>query len=126
MAKRTIVELVDDIDETIISDGTGQTVSFGLHGTTYEIDLTHDHAAELEAALSLYIAKARRTSGPTRKKPPAPRSKEQTQAIRAWAQENGYQLSDRGRIPADIEASFHEHNGKPLSDEEREKIRQSQ
>jgi hypothetical protein len=35
MARRAVVHLVDDLDETIIEDGDGQIVSFGLDGTTY-------------------------------------------------------------------------------------------
>jgi len=109
--QRVITELVDDTDGTIIADGHGRTVAFSLDGASYEIDLTDENASKLESALASWIASARRVSGTPRRKPEQKRSKEQTQAIRAWAIESGYQLSDRGRIPADIEAAFHEAGG---------------
>ncbi len=61
MARRAVVQLVDDLDETIIEDGDGQIVSFGLDGTTYEIDLTNEHADELRGALTRYVEAARKT-----------------------------------------------------------------
>ncbi|HEY7814311.1 MAG TPA: Lsr2 family protein [Nakamurella sp.] len=33
-------------------------------------------------------------------------STEQTQAIRHWARENGFQVSERGRIPANVREAF--------------------
>lgn len=33
-------------------------------------------------------------------------SKEQTQAMRHWARENGWQVSERGRIPANVREAF--------------------
>lgn len=122
MGQRTIVELIDDIDGTIIADGRGRTVTFGLNGTTYEIDLTDENATELESVMHPYVIKARRTSGPARTKPKQGRSKEQTQAIRAWAIKNGYTLSERGRIPVNIEAHFHEVEGRDLSAAEKKKV----
>ena len=109
--QRVITELVDDTDGTIIADGQGRTVSFAFDGVSYEIDLTNDNAGKFESALAPWISPARRVSGTPRRKPEAKRSKEQTQAIRAWAIANGHQLADRGRIPADIEAAFHAAGG---------------
>ena len=59
MAQRVNVVLVDDIDG---SDAT-ETVSFGLDGVDYEIDLSDEHAAELREAVACYIGHARRTGG---------------------------------------------------------------
>ena len=47
MAQKVNIVLVDDIDG---SEAT-QTVTFGLDGATYEIDLNDDHAAGLRDAL---------------------------------------------------------------------------
>jgi len=62
MARQAIVRLVDDLDESIIENGDGQTVSFGLNGTDYEIDLTNEHADELRAALARFVGAARKTA----------------------------------------------------------------
>ncbi len=50
MAQHTVIRLVDDLDDTEIVDGAGQTVSFALDGRQYEIDLTNEHAVEMRAA----------------------------------------------------------------------------
>jgi hypothetical protein len=54
MAKATI--LVDDFD----GSPAAETVSFALDGTTYELDLSADNAAELRETLGEWIAGARR------------------------------------------------------------------
>lgn len=62
MARRTVLQLVDDLDGVDITD-RGETVPFELDGRAYEIDLGPDHAAELRAALQPYIAAGRRHPG---------------------------------------------------------------
>ena len=48
MAQQVNVKFVDDLDG---SDAAG-TVSFGLDGRTYEIDLSDDNAAKLRDSLA--------------------------------------------------------------------------
>ena len=43
MAKRTVIELVDDLDNS----PAAETVTFGLDGTQFEIDLSQNNAAKL-------------------------------------------------------------------------------
>jgi hypothetical protein len=62
MAQRTVIRLVDDLDDTEIVDG-GETVNFALDGRRYEIDLTNDHADEMRAALDRYVRAARKVGG---------------------------------------------------------------
>lgn len=102
MAQRRIVELIDDLDETIIEEGGTQT--FAVNGTTYEIDLTSANLDKLRDALAPFIAAGRRV----RNTPPAkaPSSKRDLNAIREWARKNGYTVSDRGRVAADIVAAY--------------------
>jgi hypothetical protein len=110
VAQRTVVELIDDLDGKPISPGQGETVTFGLEGKEYEIDLSARNAAKLRDALAQYVSAARKVGGgssrrgrrssasTTRVRP----DKEQTRAIRDWAQSQGYEISARGRIPANI------------------------
>jgi hypothetical protein len=116
MAQRTIVELVDDLDGT--TGGDIQTVTFGLDGVTYEIDLNEGNAASLRDHLSEFIGSATRTGGRI-KRGAAPvatsgtgRTKEQTQAIREWAKKNGHDVSNRGRIPAAVIDAFEAQAGR--------------
>ncbi len=53
--------------------------------------------------------RARRTSGSTTAATPATRNN--VGAVRAWAQANGYNVGDRGRIPASVVAAYEAANG---------------
>jgi len=107
MAQRTVVQLVDDLDGTQISDNQGETVTFGLDGATYEIDLTTENARQLREAVGVYIANGRRVGG-GRGRPAGgarasseratKRDPQQTKAIKDWAKANGHKVADRGRI----------------------------
>jgi hypothetical protein len=101
MAQRVQVELVDDLNGEVAQE----TVRFGVDGTDYEIDLTTENAEKLRSDLAEYVGNARKARTGSRSQEgqrtePGNRSKrENTQAIRQWAQENGYNPSARGRIP---------------------------
>ncbi|MDQ4213799.1 Lsr2 family protein [Microbacterium capsulatum] len=106
MARKIVHQLVDDIDGSVLEIGEGETVHFSLDGSAFEIDLTSAHAAELRAALAPYISSGRRTqraiagrAAPAAKRP---NRNPETASIRAWAGTNGYKLSERGRIPAEV------------------------
>lgn len=112
MAKKTQVILIDDLDE----GQADETVTFGLDGSTYEIDLSSKNAAALRDALARYVGAAHRLArtgsrggAPTtgRGRGAATADREQTQAIRAWARRSGHTVSDRGRIPASIVEAYH-------------------
>jgi hypothetical protein len=102
---RTVVHLVDDLDETVIENGDGQTVRFGLNGTAYEIDLTNEHADELREALARYVDAARKTGTDRRSR--SSKSDFSPVAVREWARANGIVVSGRGRIPRSVVAQFH-------------------
>ena len=44
MARKIIHQLVDDLDDTVLEPGEGETVLFALDGKSYEIDLSADNA----------------------------------------------------------------------------------
>ena len=67
MAQKVHIVLEDDLDG---SDAT-ETVSFGLDGTTYEIDLNDKNAGELRDALPSYVGHGRKVSGRRRGRRPA-------------------------------------------------------
>ncbi|MBM7786807.1 histone-like nucleoid-structuring protein Lsr2 [Tenggerimyces flavus] len=106
MAQRTLVQLIDDIDGTTVANGKGETIEFGIDGVLYEIDLADKNAKRFRDALAPFVGSARKVSARGARRVSGGRSaradKAQTQAIREWAKENGYEISDRGRIPATI------------------------
>lgn len=111
MARRIVHQLVDDINGDVLEVGEGETVHFSLNGTSFEIDLSAAHAAELRAAFEPYIAAGRRAGSASVARGAAQRKRPgrnpEVAAIRSWARDNGYTLSDRGRIPAPITAAYH-------------------
>ncbi|GAB2939166.1 Lsr2 family protein [Rhodococcus aerolatus] len=121
-AQHTTTTLVDDLDDTVTAR---ETVSFGVDGTSYEIDLSTAHAAALREDLATWVKHARRTGGrvrPGARGPTAARrngtggrttttttttsSREHAAAVREWARGNGYEVSDRGRIPTAVQEAF--------------------
>ena len=66
MAQQTTTTLVDDLDDTVTAE---ETVSFGVDGTAYEIDLSAEHATALRADLATWVDHARRTGGRSRRSP---------------------------------------------------------
>ncbi len=103
MAQRVHVILEDDLD----GSGADETVMFGLDGASYEIDLSAKNAAKLRDALAKYVGAGRRTTARGRKQAPRGRaSGSDASAIREWARTNGYEVSDRGRVPADVRAAY--------------------
>ncbi|WNB85299.1 Lsr2 family protein [Cellulomonas sp. ATA003] len=112
MAQKVQVLLVDDID-----GGTAEeTVTFSLDGVSYEIDLTADHAAELRESFSRWVGHARKVGSGSRGSARQNRgggsgrrssgSSSDATAIREWARENGHEVSERGRISADVRAAY--------------------
>ncbi len=107
MAKEIRVYLKDDLDGSEAS----QTVEFSLFGATYTIDLSDANVARLEEALKPFIEKAERVKGRRNSRGSASRGRKSgTAEIRAWARANGHEVSDRGRIPADVVAAYEAAN----------------
>ena len=105
MAQRVNVVLVDDLDG---SDAV-ETVTFGLDGTSYEIDLSKRNAAKLRSALEPYIANGRKVTASRRGRGRGRAAKSggpSAAEIRNWARENGWEVSDRGRVPAEVREAY--------------------
>jgi hypothetical protein len=101
VAQRTQILYVDDIDG---SQAEG-TVRFGLDGADYEIDLSKKHADQFARQVAPYIAAARKVSSARAGRSPRAGRHDQSD-VRAWARAQGLQVSDRGRIPADLLARY--------------------
>jgi hypothetical protein len=114
MAREVTLSLVDDID----GSQAVETVSFGLDGRVYDIDLSAVHATQLRDVLAAYVAAARRGTGSTgRRRPPGLSrpigDREQTVAIREWARANGQRVSDRGRISRSVLEAYGNRDQSP-------------
>lgn len=109
MAQQVLVQLVDDLDGSSIEDVT--TVQFSLDGAQYEIDLNGTNADLLRKAFAEYVSSARRTGGRIKRglsSPGVTGRSDEAGLVRAWAVENGYELSGRGRIPSHVLDAYQE------------------
>jgi hypothetical protein len=112
MARQLVTLLTDDLDGT----AADRSVEFGLDGRNYTIDLSDKNAGKLRKALEPYIAAGSRVGrgsgdrrGGARGRAAVPvgrSSRDQNQAIREWAGKNGYEVSERGRIPTSVVEAF--------------------
>lgn len=105
MAQRVNIVLEDDLDGT----DADETVTFGLDGVTYEIDLSSENAARLRDALAPFVGHARRAAGrrlTSRSVAPRSGGKRDLADVREWARHNGHKVSDRGRISAEVQAAY--------------------
>lgn len=107
MAKKVVT--LDDLDD---SKEAEETFLYLLDGEYWEIDLAADNAKKFRDAFSRYIKASRRVAA----KDAARRIITNGSAyatnmsygdydpavVRAWAQENGVEVSDRGRVPEHI------------------------
>lgn len=98
MARTMKVVLTDDIDGT----PADETVEFALDGTDYEIELNSDNAAKFREVLEPYISKARRVSGSRASKKKATTSRFDPVKVRDWARDNGFEVSERGRLSSEV------------------------
>ena len=112
MAQKVVTLLTDDITGKEIPDGDGETIDFAFQGYTYSIDLDGKNAKKFRDAMSFYVDHARRTgkstTAPLRRtgEPRRSVSDVEPSEVRAWAEENGYEVSPRGRIKAEIVEAF--------------------
>ena len=107
MAQQVQTLFIDDIDG---GEAEG-TVSFALDGAEYEIDLNAKHSEDLRDALSDYIARARKVGGTGRRRVRRAAGTD-TVAVRAWARRNGYDIKDRGRVPANVVTRYRQATGR--------------
>lgn len=121
MATVTRLEFTDDLDGKALDVDDINTVSWSWLGVDYEFDTSTTNLDRIETGrvpISTLLAKSRRVGG--RKRTPGhkttgknrgPAASDSNAAgdpttIRAWAREHGYELSNRGRIPAEIVEAY--------------------
>jgi hypothetical protein len=103
MAQRVNIVLVDDMD----GGDADETVTFGLDGATYEIDLSKKNAAKLRDVVAPYVGHARKVGGRrSGRRTAASGNGPSAREVREWARANGWNLSDRGRVAAEVRQAY--------------------
>jgi hypothetical protein len=110
MAKTVITQVTDDLD----GSSGAETITFGYRGTNYEIDLGRRNASAFDKTMKPYVDAARKVTDPrggrrgssNGRRTSRRSSAGQLASIREWARAQGYSVSDRGRISADVMESY--------------------
>jgi hypothetical protein len=119
MAQKVKIHLISDL--ALAEDPESQapahvTRRFSVDGADFEIDMSQAESEGFDKAIAPYRgagrlvprgARARgRSRGAKPEKPPV-----DTTAVRDWARENGIEVKDRGRVPADVVARYEAAQG---------------
>lgn len=108
-------------DETVEAIGT---ITFSYEGKTYQFEACQEHSDEFDAVMQEWISgarlestndakrsystpratKTRTTRG--RRTATIARQRERRHDIREWARENGFEVSDRGKIPQEAVIAY--------------------
>lgn len=114
MARQVLVQVTCDVCEA--PDAAAFT--FAVERSAFEIDLCSEHRGQFTNALAPFVSRARTArraasdgASTSSAKKPGRRTSSQTESIRAWAKEQGFTISDRGRIPGHIETAYNERAG---------------
>src|SRR5918997_2142507 len=109
VAQKVVREFIDDTD----GSAAERMFTFAVDGTAYEIDLSSQNIAEFKSAIGGFIESARKgktTSTGQRQRGASTtdlgQRRERLNEVREWARNNGYSVSDRGRISAEVLAAF--------------------
>jgi hypothetical protein len=114
MGKRIVEMLFDDL--TGEESDKVETITYALDGTSYEVELNPTNADKFRELFQDYIAVSRKVGGSGSTGGRSSRrtnitgrtgNKEELANIRAWLRENGHEVSDRGRIKAELVELYH-------------------
>lgn len=115
-----MITFVDDIDQEELAPDEVRTVKFGYRGADYVLDLSELNAAILDEELEPYLGAARKlpksVSAGTGRSSSASSSASsastsasnaaRNRRIRQWANDNGREVSARGKIAADVISDY--------------------
>lgn len=106
MAQHLHVRFIDDLDGTDLGN-KANTITFSFEGKDYSIDLSEANADTFREAMKPYINGGRRATGSkTKTSRRSTTSADETKRVREWARSNGHEVSDRGRIPAEVMQAY--------------------
>ena len=102
MASRTIITLDDDLD----GGAATESFSFAFEDKSHAVDLNDKNSARFRKAMAPFVAAARRENTAKASNPAKAASRSDVANIRAWAREQGYPVSERGRIAKEVQEAY--------------------
>lgn len=107
VAQKISVTFACDYDSREIPEGEHMTRAFSLDGRDYELDLCEKHSQKFDEVMKKFVERARKvTARGSRVKRRTAAHRQHSAAVRAWARESGMEISERGRIPAEVIAKY--------------------
>jgi hypothetical protein len=102
VARKTIVEWVDDIDGT----AAAETVTFTIDGSRFEIDLSEKNATKLRDVMGGWIDASRRSGHRAARGSQPTRDPAESTKARKWAVDNGFDVGPRGRLRSEVLVAY--------------------
>ena len=93
VARRTVTVFIDDMTGEEITDV--RHVEFAFRGVEYRLDLSPESFVEMQEVFAPWVENATRV-------PKRRRAKRDLNDVRAWAKANGFEVSDKGRVPKKV------------------------
>src|SRR5699024_2526751 len=112
MARQTVTQYFDDLDETALDESEVNIINFSFEGNNYVIDLSEENATTFREMMKPWMKAA------TLKKPKTKQRRQSADAamvaarrerlrkIREWAWEQGMEVASRGQIAAHVIAAY--------------------
>lgn len=111
MAQNTHIVYVSDLSGKDIEDNDQPTTTFGWNGSNYEIDLTATEAEKFNKVIAPYLNAGRKvTGGKSSKKTKTTSSGPSAAEVRLWAQGQGIEVTNRGRVPQSVYDQYNANN----------------
>jgi nucleoid-associated protein Lsr2 len=104
VARSYVAVIKDDLTDEIIDQKEAESIEFSVNGKGYSIDLGKKNAAEFHRSLDRYIAAATKVGAPKTRRPRGNRG--DLAAIREWGKQNGFAVSERGRVSTELKEAF--------------------
>ena len=95
MARRTVTVFIDDMTGEEITDV--RHVEFAFRGVEYRLDLSPESFVEMQEVFAPWVENATRV--PASRSPRKSAARRDLDEVRAWARKNGFEVSDKGRVP---------------------------
>jgi hypothetical protein len=109
MARTIITTITDDMDGT----PDASTITFGLDGVAYSIDLGAKNEKKLRDALAPFLDKASRERGSATRRAARRNDRDYDIAnLREWAAKKGIAVPSRGRIPGSVVEQYRAAGGR--------------
>ena len=87
---------IDDMTGEEITDV--RHVEFAFRGVEYQLDLSPESFVEMQDVFAPWVENATRVSRSPRKTA----TRRDLDEVRVWARKNGFEVSDRGRVPKKV------------------------